>query len=360
MCIEQRKGDYVLKRIITLSLLIATTIPVLAQAQKSAEGEKVIQAVVPQCYEATMQRSAYSAKLPFGFTAEQITLESEDPYCRFDGALVKTNDGRWYLGTPWPLGPGKGAAADKLKLFAWERMKESFLAESAGNDGSLEKIIVRHVTSAGRVKMEGYVDQGGMIFMIGDVASTAAEMVKKRNDRLAPILAKAPTKGPTDAPIRIIEFSDFQCPSCKHAHEFLPGLLAKYEGKVRYTRVDLPLVGSHPWAFAAAVIGRSIYRQSPEVFWQWKDAVYANQADLNPFAIDQFGRNFAEDHGLDMKKYDADVASDEIRNEILDGAGVAYTIHVGATPTFLVNDRFVASGLGGKNLTRYLAELAAK
>ena len=93
---------------------------------------------------------------------------------------------------------------------------------------------------------------------------------------------------------------------------------------------------------------------------QWKDAVYANQADLNPFSIDQFGRNFAEDNGIDMKKYEMDVLSEDVRQEILDGAGIAYTIRVSATPTIIVNDRFVASGTGGKNLERYLAELAAK
>lgn len=347
-----------LNRLLMLTVLMLTSLPVLAQG--AAEGEKILDVMVPKCYDAQVERSGFSGKLPPGFTAEQITLASEDPYCRFDGALVRISDGRWYVGMPWPIGASKGTPAEKLKSFAWERMQESFLPESDGADGALEKLVIRHVTAAGRVTLRGYTDQSGMVFMMGNVASTAADMVKKRNEQLAPILAKAPSKGPKNAPIRVIEFSDFQCPSCKNAHEYLPGLLAAHEGKVHYTRVDLPLVANHPWSFAASVIGRAIHRQKPELFWEWKDAVYRNQADLNPFSIDMFGRNFAQDNGLDMERYDADVNAEDLHKEILDGAGVAYTIHVAATPTFIVNDRFVASGTGGKNLERYLAELAAK
>lgn len=344
-----------INRALTLTLVLALALPVLAQS--ASEGEKILTAAMPQCYESTLKRSAYAGKLPAGWTAEQITMESADPYCRFDGALVKMSDGRWYVGTPWPIASAKGTPAEKLRAFTWERMNETFLAESGGKDGALEKLVVRHVTTAGRVTMAGHADVAGTVYMMGDVAATADDVVKKRNERLAPVLAKAASKGPANATIRIIEFSDFQCPSCKQASEYLPRLLAAHEGKVRYTRVELPLVGSHPWSFAAAVIGRAIHRQDPEVYWKWKDTVYANQSDLNPFTIDQFGRNFAQDHGIDMKRYDADVVSEEIRKEILDGVGVAYTIGVGATPTFLVNDRFVAPGTGGKNLEKYLAEM---
>lgn len=345
-----------IRRFLTICVTLAAVLP--ASAQSAADGETVLQQAIPHCYDATVNRSEFAGKLPRGFSAQQITLESDDPYCRFDAALVHLSDGRWYVGTPWPIAGFSGTPAEKLKTFVWERMGETFLPEAAGRDGAVERLIVRHVTEAGRVQLEGYVDPAGTLFMMGDIAANALEMEKKRDARLAPILAKAPTRGSAKAPITIIEFSDFQCPSCRNAHEFTSTILKKYGDKVKYTRVDLPLVSSHPWSFAAAVIGRAIHRQNPEAFWDWKDAVYSSQGDLTIFTIDQFGRNFAQDHGIDMAKYDADVVSEEIRGEILAGVGEAYTIRVSATPTFIVNGRFVSAGADGKSLDRYLAELA--
>ncbi len=346
-----------IKRTLTTCLTLAIALSTNAQ---SNEGERILAQMVPQCYDATLTRGGYPGKLPNGYTAEQVSMESPDPHCRFDATLVKTTDGRWYVGRPWPIGGTKGTPAEKLKKFAWEKMGESFLAESAGQDGNLEKLSVRHVTEAGRVNLEGYVDPAGTVFMLGDIAASGNELATKRDQRLAPIVAKAPSKGPADASIQIVEFSDFQCPSCKQAHAYMTDMLKKYDGKVRYTRIDMPLVGNHPWAFAASLIGRAIHRQKPDAFWAWKDAVYANQADLNPFTIDQFGRNFAEDHGIDMAKYDADVVSEGVQQEILAGVGEGFTIGVAGTPTFIVNGRFVAAGNQGKNLDRYLEELTAK
>jgi protein-disulfide isomerase len=348
----------VFNRILTICIAVAMALP--SAAQSKAEGEKILQSFVPHCHDSTLKRGTFAGKLPSGYTAEQITLESTDPYCRFDAALVRLADGRWYLGGPWPIGGYKGTAAEKLRAFGWDRLGTAFIVESGGKDGGVEKLVAWHVTEAGRVRLDGWTDPAGTIFGMGDVAATSDDMRKQRAARLAPVLAKAPSRGPASASVTVVEFSDFQCPACKGAHDIMTGLMKKFEGKVRHVRADLPLVSSHPWAFAASVIGRAIQRQKPELFWDWKSAVYASQGDLNAFTIDQFGRNFAQDNGIDMARYDADVVSEEIRKEILDGVGVAYTLQISATPSFIVNDRVVPFGTGGKNLEAYLDELTAK
>ena len=126
-------------------------------------------------------------------------------------------------------------------------------------------------------------------------------------------------------------------PSFQHAAGFLKPILDKYGDKIRYIRYDLPLINMHPWAFSAAMAGRAIHRQKPELFWDYKEQVYANQDKLNAFTIDDFARHFAQDHDLDLKKYDADVASPELQASILAGAGVAFSNDVRATPTYMVN-----------------------
>jgi protein-disulfide isomerase len=166
-------------------------------------------------------------------------------------------------------------------------------------------------------------------------------------------------RGPKDAPVTIVEFSDFQCPSCRMASEKFEPFFEKNAERVRHIRIDMPIVSSHPWAYSASAIGRAIWRQNPEVFWKYKKATYASQSDLNAFTIDQFGRGFAEDNGLDMKRFDEDVVSEPLRKEILDGLGTAFTIQVAATPTYIVNGTIVAFGADGGNLIAHVEKLLA-
>jgi protein-disulfide isomerase len=116
----------------------------------------------------------------------------------------------------------------------------------------------------------------------------------------------------------------------------------------------------HPWAFAAAVAGRAIYRQKPALFWEYKKQIYANQDKLNAFLIDDFARGFAQDHDLDLKKYDADVNSADLQKGIIDGAGLALSNDVRATPTYMVNGIVVDPGNDGKYLESYIAGLLKK
>jgi len=160
--------------------------------------------------------------------------------------------------------------------------------------------------------------------------------------------------------VTVIEFSDFECPSCQHAAGYMPAILSKYGDKVRYIRYDLPLVSMHPWAFAATMAGRAIYRQKPELFWAYKKEIYENQDKLSAFTIDDFARGFAQSHDLDLKKYDADVNDESIRNEILKGVGIAFTNDIRATPTYIVNGKIIDAGDEGKALTDYVASLVPK
>jgi protein-disulfide isomerase len=116
----------------------------------------------------------------------------------------------------------------------------------------------------------------------------------------------------------------------------------------------------HPWAFSAAVMGRAIYRQSPEAFWAFKEQIYSNQDGLNIFTLEDFVRGFVQDHQLDLKKWEADVASKEVSQEILDSIGAAYSVPVGSTPTFLVNGEIVNAGEEGKNIDALISKLLEK
>jgi protein-disulfide isomerase len=161
------------------------------------------------------------------------------------------------------------------------------------------------------------------------------------------------------AAVTLVEFSDFQCPSCKHANSYMKKVLQKYGSKVRYLRVDFPIMSHHPWAFGASAAARAIYRQSPQAFWKFKDWVYENQDSLSTFTLDEFAVNFVKDNGLDVARYDRDLISTEVRGQVLSGISLAHDVDVAATPTFMVNGVFVDPGQNGSAMDAYLAQKLA-
>src|SRR5581483_1914058 len=88
-----------------------------------------------------------------------------------------------------------------------------------------------------------------------------------------------PTIGPDNAPVTIIEFSDFQCPFCKRFHDTtLPVLLKKYEGKIRFAYRDFPISSIHPYAQGAAEAAECAYAQNK--FWDYHDLLFQDQQRL--------------------------------------------------------------------------------
>ncbi|MBI2214236.1 MAG: thioredoxin domain-containing protein [Acidobacteria bacterium] len=344
-----------MKRFALASVIIALTAS--ASAQATAASDPVLDLFLPNCAESKLTSESFGGKLPGGMTGEIFSLESSDPSCHFGSVRVKTGDGRTWVGNPWPLYNQSGTPVEKIKALAWSALQLSVVIEPGATEGALQKLRVSHVTESGRIPVDGVVDTAGTMFFPGDFAKNAADMKAKIDARLAPIIAVSPTRGPKDAPVTIVEFSDFQCPSCKRGSEAFEPIFEAASGKVRHIRIDMPIIKSHPWAFPAAIIGRAIWRQNPDVFWKYKKTVYEGQADLNAFEIDRFGRNFAEDHGLDLKRYDADVASEDIQKEILAGLGTAFTMQVAATPTYFVNGTIVATGADSAHLKAYVEKL---
>ena len=156
----------------------------------------------------------------------------------------------------------------------------------------------------------------------------------------------------------MIEFSDFECPSCQRAAGYMKPILAAHGDKVRYIRYDMPLMTIHPWAFAAAIAGRAVWHQKPDLFWKYKEQIYENQDKLSAFTIDEFARGFATDHELDMKKYDADVQSPELRAEIVNGAGTRSRTTSAPRRRTSSTAHSSKPGDGGKGLADYVNKAA--
>ena len=353
-----------MKNIVLASIALCASAAFAAdvpQAPKLSErAEKQLQEALPMCAaETTMERVGLQHKLPPGMTGVVVHIDSKRAACQSQWVGIATAEGDFFLGIPWFLDDTTGTPEERLKAFSWKAMQQNVqpvIGKERTRNGLL-KVTLFQSTEAGKLPLEGEITPDGTIFFMGHFIPQTADYRVQRLKTLEPFITASPTQGAGNPAVTVIEFSDFECPSCQHAAHYMDPIMAKYASKVRYIRYDLPLVTMHPWAFQAALAGRAIYRQKPEVFWDFKKQIYANQEKLNGFTAGDFARGFAEDHGLDMKKYDADVASQQLKDEILKGAGTAFIADVRGTPTYIVNGVIVDAGNDGKALEEYVAKL---
>ena len=364
------RGRLVKRTLIAAAVAFATAASLQAQHQHThaaptgdpldAQTDKLVRQALPLCAGLTLTSVGFDAPLPTGLTARIIRGASPSHACDGQWLLVRSAGGTYHFGSPWIIADSTGATIEeRLQHFAWTRMRTNLTANvdrSRRTPEGFYNVTLHQTTEAGKIPMEGVVDRDGRIFFLGSFQPVASDQAKARVAALQPLVANAPSRGAAAAPVTVVEFSDFQCPSCKRSSGAGDALVERHGDAVRYVRFDLPLINSHPWAFPAALAGRAIYRQNPEAFREYKKQVYEMQDRLSAFTFDDFARGFAADRELDLKRYDADLASPELRAELLKGVGAAFANGVRATPTFMVNGVFVDA----ESLDGYVASLLKK
>lgn len=143
----------------------------------------------------------------------------------------------------------------------------------------------------------------------------------------------APSKGASDAPVKIVKFEDFECPFCKTVQPTLAKLLEKYDGKVRLVHKDLPLEAIHPQATLAAEAARCAGDQGK--FWQYHDTLYSKVPKLGSADL----KAYAKDLGLDTVSFDRCLEIGKhkgaVQKDLAEGANLGLT----GTPSFFINGR---------------------
>ena len=151
-----------------------------------------------------------------------------------------------------------------------------------------------------------------------------------------------PIRGDQNAPITIVEFSDFQCPFCARFHiQTLPLILEQYieTGKVKFVYRDFPIQNIHPNAISAAVASECAHEQ--DKYWEYHDMLFENQGVWNNAetisAITIF-KEFATKLELNQEQFNSCLDSgkyiDEISNDLTDGRNYGIT----GTPGFFIGN----------------------
>lgn len=141
----------------------------------------------------------------------------------------------------------------------------------------------------------------------------------------------ARVRGDPNAPITIVEFSDFQCPFCQRAHPVVKELLSKYPGQVKLAYRDFPLRQIHPQADAAAEAARCAGEQGK--FWQFHDRLFETNRPLDLAAF----ADHAATIGLDQPKFVDCLAADKFQAQIEQDLQDGTRAGVNGTPGFFIN-----------------------
>lgn len=183
-----------------------------------------------------------------------------------------------------------------------------------------------------------YISADGQSMIRGDVFSLGKSPFQSNLDKLT--LTDQPSFGPADAPITIVEFGDFECPDCKmEAPVLRQNITQTFEGKVRVFFKNYPLESVHPWARAAAIDGRCVYRQGQPAFWKFYDWIYENQEQIMGDNLNSKILAWAGENGIDTVKLGQCMETKATEPEVDRSIAEGHALGISGTPTLFINGR---------------------
>jgi len=195
-----------------------------------------------------------------------------------------------------------------------------------------------------------YVTRDGKYMFRGELSDLAKDPVAETRTQLQ--TKDSPSLGPANAPVTLVEFSDFECPVCRNLHDALRGLLPNYP-QVRVVFKDYPIEQIHPWARTAAIAGRCAYQQDPKAFWKMYDLIYDGQLTISPENAWAKMTDFAGQSGLNPDAFRACMASPEAGAAVNASRENGVQLEVSSTPTIFVNGRRIV-GADARILEQYI------
>jgi len=189
--------------------------------------------------------------------------------------------------------------------------------------GSLAQVMLQAVR-------EGKTDQEAIAAAKASQFGHPPDPGKVLDDPISIPIAGAPVTGPANAPITLVEFSDFQCPYCAVATPAIEAVLRAYPTQVKLIFKQYPLE-QHPQAPLAASAALAAYKQ--QKFWEMHDLLFANNTQLSRNNILAMAKHL----GLDMKRFEADMDSSAVHETVVRDIQDGDKAGVEGTPTLFVN-----------------------
>jgi protein-disulfide isomerase len=157
-------------------------------------------------------------------------------------------------------------------------------------------------------------------------------------------------RGERGAPLELVMFGDFQCPYCLGAQSILRRVRERLGDRLVFGFRHLPIPERHPLAPLAAEASEAAAAQGS--FWEFHDALYANQPRLSRETI----LELAGEHGLDVERMEAEIDSGAHRDRIARDVASAEASGATGTPTFYVNGKRFFGAYDAGSLVEALEE----
>ncbi|MFO0577811.1 MAG: thioredoxin domain-containing protein [Polyangia bacterium] len=221
----------------------------------------------------------------------------------------------------------------------FEENKARLPPQLAGQEfAAVKDTLIQGVTNMKRREALGAV--------VEDLRKQAGVQVLLRAPKIQ-VAAEGPSRGPANAKVTIVEFSDFQCPFCSKAKKTVDEVMAKYDGKVRLVFRDFPL-DFHDKAQKASEAGQCANDQGK--FWAMHDWMFDNQQNLDVEAL----KGAAKTLGLDSAKFDECLTSGKHAEVVKKNMKAGQEAGVRGTPAFFINGSFLN---GAQPLEKFVAEI---
>ncbi|MGD1075239.1 MAG: thioredoxin domain-containing protein [Thermodesulfovibrionales bacterium] len=146
-----------------------------------------------------------------------------------------------------------------------------------------------------------------------------------------PVSAHDHAEGPTDAPLTLVEYGDYQCPYCGAAYPIVKRLQKALGKKLRFVFRNFPLTEAHPSALIAAEAAEAAAIQGK--FWEMHDLLFEQQTFLDPDIIPVWAKRI----GLNLQKFRIDIEQDGVEKRIKEDRQSGIHSGVNGTPTFFIN-----------------------
>jgi protein-disulfide isomerase len=268
--------------------------------------------------------------------------------------------------------PASKASANELTALPSEEAVNGFLQAQIGFDpqttwkilsinpskaAGLAEVNVRISGPQGQGEQRFFVSADGKHAVFGEIVPFGKHPFEEARLELEK-KAKGPARGPANAAVTLVEFSDLQCPHCKEASPTIEKLLSE-NPNIHFIFQNFPLP-MHNWALKGAAYSDCVGKASPDAFWKFIAGVYAAQADITAENADQKLTDLADQSGVKGPDIAACSTQPETESRVESSIDLGKSLDVNATPTVFINGRPVGVSGNDYEALKQLVDFAAK
>ena len=340
-----------IKKTVLAALLTLAVSPLHAAAPNLQMLQAYAAKALSKCPDGKIDLRPINEAGPSGFIVFELTATSSDTTCgRHTLLLFSPATNQVLIGSILALPFDNRTAEARIVDTASAILKQNLTVSvnAFPLPDALHAVSMTRQTPWGPFNYHGFLDASGRFLIVGsrgnlyvDPGTTLLESIGTEN---------AVRRGNPSSKMKIIELSDFECPTCGRAHKEVEPLIEKNLSKVDYYRLDLPLFDHHEWAVPAAMGARAIQRVAPAKYWAYVNFVFANQdmiGKLGPAGFDKTLQNFCEDNEIDWKKVEKIYRSPQERTALLEQVSRSFDVGVNSTPTYIINGQMIGYGPSG-------------